>query len=221
VETVHGEIDTPVELDQSSAGPEPVPGHEQESRPEQEPVDGVVVALESVAEQLAANNARAQARERVIDWLHQELERLKRGEHAMLLRPVVTDLQHLRGDLLRQARTLPADVDRATMAELLESFALSVELALERCGSVPFRPAPGDLFAVREHRAVKQLPAQSPEQDGVICEVIADGYLDTSEPRVTVPARVHVLRWSGPAGQDTADRATERPDEPAHEQEEH
>jgi len=65
---------------------------------------------------LGANNARAEARERVIDWLHREVERLKVGEHAMLLRPVVTDLQHLRGDLLRQARTLPAEVDREQMA---------------------------------------------------------------------------------------------------------
>lgn len=206
---MHREIGESVEVEQPPAGAEPVQ--------EPEPVDGVVTALESVAEQLAANNARAQARERVIDWLHRELERLKAGEHASLLRPVVTDLQHLRGDLLRQARTLPADVDRATMAELLESFALSVELALERCGSVPFRPAPGDPFLVREHRAVKQLPAQGPEQDGVICEVLADGYQDAGEQRVTVPARVHVLRWSDPTG-ESGSAAPQ--DEPINEHEE-
>src|SRR5262249_32360558 len=68
--------------------------------------------LAELAEQVRANNARAEARERVIDWLRKEVEQLKRGENSVLLRPVVTDLQHLRSDLLRQARTLPADINQ-------------------------------------------------------------------------------------------------------------
>jgi len=78
---------------------------------------------------------------------------------------------------------------------LLESFALSVELALERCGSVPIRPSVGAEFSAREHRAVKLVEAASPEEDGTIAAVMADGYLDTSTDRVTVPARVHVRCW--------------------------
>jgi molecular chaperone GrpE len=184
--------------DADTAGaPEPAGQAESaESAPDERALAGTLAEL---VEQIQANNARAQARERVIDWLHQEVERLKRDEHSVLLRPVVTDLQHLRSDLLRQARTLPADIGRQQMVELLESFALSVEQALERCGRVPIRPSVGDGFSAREHRAVKLVPSSNSDEDGIIAEVVAEGYLDTHNDRVTVPARVHVLRWTSPA----------------------
>jgi molecular chaperone GrpE len=158
----------------------------------------LATTLAELVELVRANNAQAEARERVIDWLRGEVEQLKRGEHSVLLRPVVTDLQHLRSDLLRQARTLPADIGQQQMAELLESFALSVEHALERCGTVPIRPSVGDDFSPRKHRAVKLLPASSADEDETIAEVVADGYLDTHTDRVTEPARVHVRRWAEP-----------------------
>lgn len=155
-------------------------------------------AIAGLTEQIQAHHARAQARERVIDQLHAEVERLRAGAEAVLLRPVVTDLQHLRTDLLHQARSLPGDLDAGQAAALLESFALSVELALERCGSAPVRPDPGAPFSPREHRAVKVVEAATPEEDGTIAEVVADGYGDTGTGRITVPARVHVRRWTPP-----------------------
>ena len=164
----------------------------------QEASDPVAVLAGSVGElveQVRAHHARAHARERVIDRLHAEVERLRTGEQGLLLRPVVTDLQRLRTDLLHQAATLSPRVDQKQAAALLESFALSVELALERCGSVPIRPSVGAEFSAREHRAVKLVEAASPEEDGTIAAVMADGYLDTSTDRVTVPARVHVRCW--------------------------
>jgi len=164
----------------------------------QEAPDPVAILAGSVGElveQVRAHHARAHARERVIDRLHAEVERLRTGEQGLLLRPVVTDLQRLRTDLLHQAATLSSRVDQKQAAALLESFALSVELALERCGSVPIRPSVGAEFSAREHRAVKLVEAASPEEDGTIAAVVADGYLDTSTDRVTVPARVHVRCW--------------------------
>ncbi|WP_245572381.1 nucleotide exchange factor GrpE [Actinokineospora enzanensis] len=165
--------------------------------------DVVVRALAELSEQVRGHHERAKARERVIDKLHAELERLRVGEQGLLLRPVTIDLQRLRDDLLRQADSLPADLDRDRAANLLRSFALSVEQALERCGSVPVRPEIGEVFSPRVHRAVRTVPAESADQDDTIAEVLADGYLDTTSERVTVPARVHVRRWE-PAGTDEA-----------------
>jgi hypothetical protein len=153
------------------------------------------VAVLALTAEVQAHHARAEARERVIDNLHTEVERLRVGERSLVLRPVITDLQHLRGDLLRQAHTLPAEITARQTAELLDSFALSVELALERCGSVPVRPSVGEPFSAREHRATGLLPAERPEQDGTIGSVLADGYRDTTTDRVTLPAKVQVLRW--------------------------
>lgn len=183
-----------------------------------EPVDGVAdqlaelrAAISELAGQEGEHHTRAEARERVIDNLHGEVERLRVGEQGALLRPVITDLQHLRRDLLHQARTVPTEMGRQQVAALLESFALSVELALERCGSVPIRPVVGEPFSAREHQAVGVLPAERPEQDQTVGAVLADGYRDTTTGRVTVPAKVQVLRWE----QATQDASTVTDDDGA------
>jgi molecular chaperone GrpE (heat shock protein) len=197
-------------------GAQPVAEAESMPEPSEEPAPdepSLAATLAELAGQIRANNARAEARERVIDWLRGEVEQLKRGEHDVLLRPVVTDLQNLRSDLLQQARTLRADIDHKQMVGLLESFAFSVEQALERCGSLPIRPSVGDGFSAREHRAVKLLPASSANEDETIAEVIADGYLDAHNDRVAVPARVHVLRWTGTPPAQVSEAVDERIDE--------
>ncbi|MGW1681165.1 nucleotide exchange factor GrpE [Saccharopolyspora sp. NPDC002376] len=180
------------ELPETAETPEPVESAEETP----DPVAEIAGAVSELTEQLRQHHDRAAARERVIDKLHAEVERLRAGEQNLLLRPITTDLQNLRKDLLHQARTLPPELTRQQVADLLESFALSAEQALERCGSAPIRPEVGAEFSAREHRAVKTLPAEEPEQHERIALVVSDGYLDTTTDRVTVPARVHVYRWS-------------------------
>jgi molecular chaperone GrpE len=179
--------------------------------PPPDPITQLTAAVSDVVDQTRAHHARAEARERVIDQLHAEVERLRVGQESLLLRPVVIDLQTLRGDLLRQAQALPADLDREQMSILLQSFALSVELALERCGSVPVRPEPGAPFSPREHRAVKVRTAVTAEQDGTIAEVVSDGYVDTHTEKVIAPAKVHVWRWepAGDASESEAEGSTD------------
>jgi molecular chaperone GrpE len=163
--------------------------------PEKDPIVELTTAVTSLTEEIRAHHARAAARERVIDNLHAEVERLRAGERNLALRPITTDLQHIRNDLLRQAAGLPTEVRRDQVVDLLESFALSVEQTLERCGIVPLRPETGSEFAGRQHRAMKVLSTFNPELDGTIAEVTTDGYLDTTTDRVTDPARVNVWRW--------------------------
>jgi molecular chaperone GrpE len=178
-----------------------------EDTPKEDPLAELTAQVARLADQLAASNARAQARERVIDHLHAEVERLRVGEQALLLRPVVTDLQTLRRDLLRQAETLPERIDSAQVSALLASFALSAEQALERCGVVPVRPSAGDAYAARQHTAVKILDAATESQHETIAEVLSEGYLDTTTDRVTTPARVAVWRWN-PAGDPAVEVGT-------------
>jgi molecular chaperone GrpE len=161
-------------------------------------------SVADLAEQASAYHRRADARERVIDKLHAEVERLRVGEQGLLLRPVTIDLQRLRDDLLRQAGGLPEVVTRDQVSGLLESFALPVEHVLERCGVQVVRPTVGDAFSPREHRAVDIEPAESADQDATVAQVISDGYHDTSLDRTTTPARVRVWRWT-PEQPDNAD----------------
>jgi molecular chaperone GrpE len=172
---------------------------EAESEPAEAPQDPITTLAEAIAgltEEIKAHHARAAARERVIDNLHAEVERLRIGERSLALRPVITDLQRMRTDLLRQAEDLPDEISRAQVAELLESFALTAEQTLERCGVVPIHPEVGTRFSARQHRAMKVLSTENPDLDETIAEVRADGYHDIATDRVTDPARVVVWRWT-------------------------
>ncbi|MET9227619.1 nucleotide exchange factor GrpE [Lentzea sp. NPDC003310] len=174
-----------------------------ESAPEPDRLAELVAITGDLAEQARAHHVRAAAREKVIEDLHEEVQRLRAGERALVLKPVVVDLQTLRNDLVHQARTVPGEMSARQVADLLESFALSVEQALERCGSTPVRPEPGTPFAARDHRAVKVVAAEHRDEDSTIAEVVADGYYDANLDRVTAPARVVVRRWTEPAAGTT------------------
>ncbi|MEV6524646.1 nucleotide exchange factor GrpE [Longispora sp. NPDC051575] len=142
----------------------------------------------------------AAARERTIDRLHEENQRLRVGERQLLLRPLVTDLHRLRDDLLRQAGALPGEITREQAAALLASYVVSVEQTLERCGVRVLTAAPGDPYDPYRHRAVGTVPAAGPEGDGLVAEVLGDGYHDAVADRVVAPAAVRVARWTPPAG---------------------
>lgn len=177
-----------------------------------DPVSELIAAVTALTAEVHRNQERAAARERVIDKLHAEVEQLRTGERNLLLRPVTTDLQNLRRDLLHQARSLTVELTQQQAADLLESFALSAELALERCGSIPIRPERNTEFSAREHRVVRTVPAEEPQQHERIAAVISDGYLDTATDRVTVSARVHVYRWNStvtPSTEEAANRTDE------------
>lgn len=163
---------------------------------EEPAVDRFADALREVRDELAAGNARAAARERVIDRLHDENQQLRQGERQGVLRPVVTDLYRLRDDLLRQAAELPADFGPAQAAALLVSYAQTVELALERAGVFMVRPEAGEPFDARLHRAQGVVPAAEPEADATVAEVLRDGYRDAATDRVLSPAAVVVARWT-------------------------
>ena len=159
-------------------------------------LDRLASQLESLAKAVAEDHHRAAARERVIDRLHDENQRLRVGERQFLLRPVLSDIGRLRNEMLRQVRGMPEQITADQASGLLESFAYSLEQAMERCGVRPIEVARGELFDSRRHRALDVVPAPSPDRDETIARVIDAGYLDATDERVLTPASVVVHRWT-------------------------
>ncbi|MBB5872970.1 molecular chaperone GrpE [Allocatelliglobosispora scoriae] len=178
---------------------DPAPSRTDEGAVPGPPGPDVAELLVEIRTQLARDNDRAAARERVIDRLHDENQLLRGGEHRQLLRPVLTDLQHLRNDLIRQAASLPLELTAADAANLLASFADSVELILERAGVQILPVEAGDRFDPSRHRAAGIVPATTAEEDGTVAEKLADGYFDLTVQRPAAPAVVRVRRWTPPA----------------------
>jgi molecular chaperone GrpE (heat shock protein) len=176
------------------------------------PVESVLDAIralnatvDGLSAQVAREHDRAKARETVIDRLHEENQVLHADQPRAFLRPVLADLRQLRDDLLGQARSVPAAMPPANVATLLESYAESVAIILERYGVIAVSPQPGTPFDPRRHRAAGTAAAPEPELDGLIASVLSDGYEDARAGMVIAAARVTVYRPAGsgePAGQD-------------------
>jgi molecular chaperone GrpE len=155
----------------------------------------VEAALLNVTQRFASENDRALARERVIDRQHEEIERLRSIERAGQLRPVVTDLCRLRNGLRRQAGTVPAEMTGLQVANLLDSFASTVEETLERCGIAVLPCAVGVAFEPKRHQVVGVVEIDDPEREGTVAEVLQDGYAELDGGKVVVPARIRLHRY--------------------------
>jgi molecular chaperone GrpE len=185
----HGEV--PVSVDEA-AEPEAagdVPEDGQGS-------DGVLAEMAATLRELAdasvRYHARAEQREGVIDHLRSEVDVLRRGERRGLLRPVLADLCRLRDDLLKQAATLPSEFGPDKAADLLRSYAETIELTLESNGVVTYTPDCGDAFNPRMHRRIKGEPTADRALAGYIAGIQRDGYLDIEANSPIAPAEVTV-----------------------------
>jgi molecular chaperone GrpE len=153
-----------------------------------------LVKISEDVERLAVSaehyHARAAQREGVIDHLHAEVERLRRGERRGLLRPLLVEICRLRNDILRQAEDLPADFDADRTRVLLRSYAESIELTLEDSGVVTFEPEKGDRFEPRLHRRVGGEATGDRELAGQVARIRRSGYLDVDTKSPVAPAEV-------------------------------
>lgn len=154
---------------------------------------GVAVAVREIADAADRYHVRAEQREGVIDHLRSELELLRQGERRGLLRPVLADMCRLRDDLLKQAATLPGDFDAARAAQLLRSYAETIEITLESNGVVTYSPDSGDPFNPRMHRRVSGEPTTDPALAGHIAAIRRDGYLDIEANSPIAAADVSVF----------------------------
>jgi hypothetical protein len=165
---------------------------------------GVESTLATILERLDRDAERATFRERVIDRLYADVERMRAAERGGVLRPVVVDLCRLRNDMLRQARTLPEDMSAVKTAALLDTFAGAVEDALDRCGVVVAHTASGAPFTAGHHQVARTVEGPDAALDGTIAAIVQDGYVEIDSEKVVVPSRVAVYRAiPAPASENT------------------
>lgn len=171
--------------------------------------EAVLAELAGLRAQVAREHDRAAAREQIIDRLHAANQDLRSGESRLLLRPLLTDLQRLRHELLRSAGGLPEQFSGAQAAALLRSYAENLELTLERGGIAVVVPPPGSPFDPSTHRAAGTVPVDDPQLTATVAEVLLDGYRDVESGRVTTPAEVRVHRWTPPEPPEVAEELPE------------
>ncbi|MDL4819459.1 nucleotide exchange factor GrpE [Actinomadura opuntiae] len=154
-------------------------------------------ALAGLTARLDREHERAAHREAVIDRLHEENQRLRRGELQAMLEPVRTALYRLHDQARREAcrlsdPSLAEPPDPVRTAGLLSAVADDVADALARLGVERFGAEPGQPYDAARHRPVAVTPVTDPARDGLVTGVEADGFEQGG--RVLRKAAVSVAR---------------------------
>ncbi|MEU8797679.1 nucleotide exchange factor GrpE [Spirillospora sp. NPDC048819] len=220
------------------AGDDPAPGIEPPGteRPGTEPPGteafraDVRDALAGLAARLDREHERAAHREAVIDRLHEENQRLRRGELQAMLEPVRAALYKLHDQARRESDRLsapdltdPPDPLRTSL--LLGAMADDVADALARLGVERFTVEPGAPYDASRHRPVAVTPVDDPMRDGTVTTVQSDGFEQSGKVlrKATVSVGKHSVdkhgvgdhgagERGGTAGDGTEDMAGKAPE---------
>ncbi|MWA01863.1 nucleotide exchange factor GrpE [Actinomadura sp. LD22] len=142
---------------------------------------GIRDALAALTARLDREHERAAHREAVIDRLHEENQRLRRGELQAMLEPVRAALYRLHDQARREAGRLAGPgaaepPDPVRTAGLFSAVADDVADALARLGVERFTVRPGEPYDASRHRPVAVTPVADPGRDGLVTGVQADGF---------------------------------------------
>lgn len=159
-------------------------------------------ALAGLTARLDRERERAEHREAVIDRLHEENQRLRRGELQAMLEPVRAALYRLHDQARRESDRLRAPdlteaPDPRRTAVLLAAVADDVADALARLGVERFTVEPGAPYDASRHRPVAVTPVDDPVADGTVTTVQSDGFEQSG--KVLRKAAVSVGRLAEPA----------------------
>ena len=167
----------PVEdAEQGADGADPQP---QQPDPVPDDSDANGGALAAVREELAALRAETVHLNGILDRLHAENERLRRGETEQMMLPLLRDLIKMADDWRAMATSWSAR-ESATpqdVARKCSDVADDAGLILGRYGIEEIQPAAGDELQRKLHRAVTFVPVGDPVLDGTVASVRRAGYL--------------------------------------------
>ncbi|TDD88959.1 nucleotide exchange factor GrpE [Actinomadura rubrisoli] len=162
-------------------------------------------ALAELSARLDREHERAAHREAVIDRLHEENQRLRRGELQAMLEPVRAALYRLHDHARRESGRL-ADPDggdppdRGHTARLLEAVADDIADALARLGVERFAVEPGAPYDAARHRPIAVISVADPAEDGTVVAVQSDGFEQGGKVLRKAAVSVGKLDRGGPAG---------------------
>jgi molecular chaperone GrpE (heat shock protein) len=139
----------------------------------------------------AAELSRLRSRDTdLIARLHDDLTRLRTGEIAAALNPVVTGMIKLHDQMV----SLGALNDPASPVGMLHTQLLQIlELT---CAVRPFTPSAGERFDASHHTGIRRIPTTQASADGTIASTVKAGFVRADGSVVRV-AEVEVHRLSG------------------------
>lgn len=157
--------------------------------------DRFVSSIETFSDQLKETNRLSGERERIIDRLHEENQRLKQGELQQALLPVFRDLIRLYDDLKLTVGNYSkqAETDNESVIKDLGCYQESICDILYRYGVEQIEVETGKDFDSKEHKAVATSSTECMEDDRKISKIIRDGF--RTETKIIRNVEVEVYRF--------------------------
>ncbi|MEI9975280.1 MAG: nucleotide exchange factor GrpE [Ignavibacteriota bacterium] len=152
--------------------------------------------LSELARAMEESNRISAERERVIDKLYEDNQRLRAGELQQALMPVLRDLMRLYDDLNKTATAYSGrtSIDPGEVLREWEYYRDSILDILYRQGVEPCATTEGSSFDPREHRACGTVSTNEHHRDRTIARVIRVGF--RTEARILRTPDVEVYRAS-------------------------
>jgi len=196
---------TPVPPATPASPAEPAPAGEPPGTEERAPADplpvselaGILPALSALGGRMddiasaTAELSRLRSRDTdLIARLHEDVTRLRSGEIATAMNPVVTGMIKLHDQMVSLgALDEPASPVGMLRTQLLQIMELT-------CAVTPFTPAPGERFDASRHTGARRIPTTDASEDGTIASTIKAGFARADGSVVRV-AEVEVHRLAG------------------------
>lgn len=186
----------------------PAPAAEEEADDDAEPVaevDEDEADIDALADHIGSLEAKLEAAERradellgvskrqaeMADQLHAETQRLRDGEIAQAVAPLIRNAARIADELSHMLKERPDDPD-------LEHVAKRLGELLHDAGVTSVVPVAGDPFDPRAHQAAGAAPTEDETLDRCVAEVRRPG-LVRDDGRLIRPAEVVVHRYQGAA----------------------
>lgn len=116
--------------------------------------------------------------DKVIDRMHDELQRYKEDLYSQLVRPILLDIIEVRDSIMKNAATYlaRAEGEQSIPNNVFSAYAFDLQDILEKNNVEIYRSNSGDLFVPLKQRVVKKEITEDESLHGKIAESLSDGY---------------------------------------------
>lgn len=133
--------------------------------------------------------------EKIIDQMHQEIQKYRDDLYAQLLQPVLKDIIEVRDSIMRISATYQSkpDGEQSIPHHTFSGYAYDLQDILERNAVELYQSMPGESFIPLRHRVIKKVPTSDESLHGKIAETLSCGY--RYGERVLSPEKISVYMY--------------------------
>lgn len=155
---------------------------QEENTEKTEELDSVIKDLSSKIDELSKLFTKkimyTEYQEKIVDQMHEELERYKLDMYAKLIRPILLDIIATRDSIQRVTmsyKNKPEDEQNIAL-NIFSDYSYDLQDILEKNEVEIYKTTEGGKYIPALHHIVKKIPTNDLEQHGTIIESFADGY---------------------------------------------